>query len=302
MDSHVNYQLLQVLKVLLEEEHITKASERLNISQPAMSIKLKKLRQTFDDELLVRTSLGMKRTSRADELLAKITPLLVEVEELFISKKTFNPDTYHGKFNIGTCDHLATILLTKLNRSPRLSKLATKLQIYPLSSETSYDALRSGRLDVALGYSHEPLNHIAEQYLFTDKKVLLVDENSEFALKKEITIQDYLDAEKICFSQKHNISIRDLQITHRRKGDLDVLTTYSPFMFGSINLLKQSNKILVSTKAYFDLVCATLPVVCIQPTWLMQNDLAMKLFWFKQPHETPNSVWLRNFLQNLLSH
>ena len=138
MDNQVNYQLLQDLKVLLEEQHITKASERLNISQPAMSLKLRKLRRTFGDELLVRTSLGMRRTSRAEELLAKITPLLIEVEELFTSKKTFNPDTYYGKFIIGTCDHFATILLSKLNQSPQFAKLDTKIQIIPLTITNVY--------------------------------------------------------------------------------------------------------------------------------------------------------------------
>ena len=73
---NIDLNLLVFLDVLLKERNVTRASESLGISQPAMSNGLRRLRELFSDPLLVRTSDGMKPTERAELLQPMIREVL----------------------------------------------------------------------------------------------------------------------------------------------------------------------------------------------------------------------------------
>lgn len=88
----VDLNLLVVLQGLLEERHVSRAAERMNMSQPAVSRALQRLRELFDDPLLVRTPQGYDLSARAAGLLPKLDQLLEGADRL-ISGPKFDPST-----------------------------------------------------------------------------------------------------------------------------------------------------------------------------------------------------------------
>ena len=74
--------LLVALQILLEERSVTRAAERLSVSQPALSKTLQKLRDSFEDELFTRTAHGLVPTPRAEELGRELPVLLETVERV----------------------------------------------------------------------------------------------------------------------------------------------------------------------------------------------------------------------------
>ena len=78
------------MDVLLRECNVTRAAEELGISQPAMSNSLKRLRDLFQDPILVRTSNGMVATARALELQPLVRNVLVAAEEVIMPKAAFD--------------------------------------------------------------------------------------------------------------------------------------------------------------------------------------------------------------------
>ena len=86
----VDLNLLVALDALLSERHVTRASERVGLSQPAMSNALNRLRGMFGDELLVRTATGMKATP-ATELVEPLRQLLRQFERVLESDSGFDP-------------------------------------------------------------------------------------------------------------------------------------------------------------------------------------------------------------------
>lgn len=86
----VDLNLLVVLQALLETRHVTRASEQLNMSQPAVSRALQRLRSTFDDPLLVRTSQGFDLSARGTDILPRLRLLTSGVEQL-IAQPRFDP-------------------------------------------------------------------------------------------------------------------------------------------------------------------------------------------------------------------
>ena len=87
----VDLNLLVVLDALLNEHQVTRAAERVGLSQPAMSNALSRLRHIFKDELLVRTASGMRPTPRAETLRETIRPVLRQIERVFEADAGFDP-------------------------------------------------------------------------------------------------------------------------------------------------------------------------------------------------------------------
>ncbi|MEC8462505.1 MAG: LysR family transcriptional regulator, partial [Pseudomonadota bacterium] len=79
----VDLNLLTVLDVLLSEQSVSRAGKRLNLSQPAVSGSLKRLRSTFNDPLFIRTQQGIRPTPFALELIGPVKAVLHDIEAIF---------------------------------------------------------------------------------------------------------------------------------------------------------------------------------------------------------------------------
>ncbi|MEH6576151.1 MAG: LysR family transcriptional regulator [Amphritea sp.] len=88
----IDLNLLVVLQQLLETRHVTRAAELLHMSQPAVSRALQRLRETFDDQLLVRTTHGYDLSARGKELLPRLQELMGGISQL-VAEPTFDPST-----------------------------------------------------------------------------------------------------------------------------------------------------------------------------------------------------------------
>ena len=95
--------LLVALMLLLEEQHVGKAADRMFVNQSAMSKMLAKLRIIFDDQLLTKMGQGVTTTQRALELYNDVVAILESVEAL-IAPPTNDPELFDGTINIQASD------------------------------------------------------------------------------------------------------------------------------------------------------------------------------------------------------
>ena len=139
--------LLVALQILLEERNVTRAAERLSVSQPALSKTLQKLRAAFDDELFTRTAHGLVPTPRA-EVLARDLPGLLEAVESVLGNEDFDPQTYVGGFKLLLPPIVSESLLPALMADLRQS--APNVQIVTAEVPSDYqDKLKKGEADFA---------------------------------------------------------------------------------------------------------------------------------------------------------
>ena len=110
----INLNLLVAFDVLMTERHVTRASKKLHISQSALSNALSRLRELFNDELLLKTAHGMEPTSRALELLEPVREVISQAEKVFSQAEKFDPATAERSFTLGMSDYTALVLLPKL--------------------------------------------------------------------------------------------------------------------------------------------------------------------------------------------
>src|SRR5881275_483674 len=91
--------LLRVFDAVMTEQNLTRAANRLAMTQPAVSNALKRLRDALSDELLIRTAHGVKPTPRAEELWPTIRRALSELEQA-VAPTTFDISNVHATFHM----------------------------------------------------------------------------------------------------------------------------------------------------------------------------------------------------------
>ena len=145
----IDLNLLVALDALLAERSVTRAADRVGLSQPAMSRALGRLRDLFGDRLLVRTSSGLAPTPRAEALAQRLRAVLMEVGQI-VRAPEFDPATLRGMARIAIPDYLGLLVLPALLR--RLEREAPGLDIVLAPPRaTTLNELEAGGPDLAIG-------------------------------------------------------------------------------------------------------------------------------------------------------
>lgn len=146
--GRLDLNLLVALEALLEERSVSKAAERLFVTQSAMSKTLSRLRDLFDDELFIRKASGMVPTPRAEQLGENL-PQVLRAVQLMIQPEEFDPATYTGEINLVVQGHMGVWFLPTL--LARLAQLAPGMRIKAQTrSDNPFEQLASGELDFIL--------------------------------------------------------------------------------------------------------------------------------------------------------
>ncbi len=141
--------LLLALQVLLEERSVTRAARRLNISQPAMSAALNRLRDYFQDDILVAHGKVMHATPRAEALATPVRKALAELDHLLASSTGFVPATSQRTFRIVASDYIAASVIGPL--AQRLTQIAPGLRLeMMLPCEEAAQLVMAGQADLTI--------------------------------------------------------------------------------------------------------------------------------------------------------
>lgn len=170
----VDLNLLVALDALLTEMHVTRAADRVGLSQPAMSNALGRLRHVFKDELLVRTSSGMQATPRALELTEPIRQLLRSAERVFSSEAEFNPLTSSRSFTVRMSDVLGHMLLPALINILEASAPSVQVDIIHLPPQRTIEAMEKDEIDIAVSMGLLHSTSIHSEKLMDDRMVCVM--------------------------------------------------------------------------------------------------------------------------------
>lgn len=141
--------LLLALQVLLEERNVTRAARRLNISQPAMSAALARLREYFQDDILMPQGKLMVATAQAQALAEPVRRMLGELDQLLTSAAVFEPATSRRSFRLVASDYITASVIGPLMR--QLTRIAplVRLEIM-LPCEEAAQLVMEGQADLVI--------------------------------------------------------------------------------------------------------------------------------------------------------
>ena len=195
--------LLVAFDLLMQEQNVSRAAERMFVGQSAMSHILQRLRQQLDDPLLVKTPAGMKPTDRALALVDPVRLVLRDVERLLRGQEEFVPEKSQRRFVIAATDYMEFLLLPALVE--RISRIAPNVDIHVKRTELPFPEaeLEHNDLDIVLGFEAilKPAAYLISEKLFGDHMTCLVSRShpaNEFA---RITLEEYISMKHMLISR-----------------------------------------------------------------------------------------------------
>ncbi len=171
---NIDLNLLVIFDALMEERHVTRAGRIVGLSQPAMSSALNRLRQLFQDDLLVRTPSGMEPTPRALALAASVRQILRQTETLLDNPDDFSPDTAHRTFRLRMSDILLLCLMPPLAARVGREAPHVALDVVHLPPVQTLHALENDDIDVAISTGLTTPSTIKQVPLFDDELVCVL--------------------------------------------------------------------------------------------------------------------------------
>ena len=184
--------LLTVLAALLEERHVTRAGQRVGLSQPATSNALERLRALFGDPLLVRSGNTMQLTVRAMELSETLGPLLETLSLALDRPGPFEVSEARGAVRIATTNIVALLLFPKLQallsaRAPRV-----KLEMQAWVDIDGSAMLREGKVDLLIGTFDRLSPQLRRARLFDEDLVCLMRRGHPALTGPELSLEAFL--------------------------------------------------------------------------------------------------------------
>jgi DNA-binding transcriptional LysR family regulator len=190
--QRVDLNLLVALAALLEERHVSRAADRIGLSQPATSRALQRLRHTLDDELLVRTKDGYQLTPRAERIQRELATVIPRLEILF-GGEHFDPGTATDRFRLMATDYMTSVLGPGLLR--RLFRAAPGVSVtFDAWHDGVFEDVSHGLVDLTFAaVSVDPA--LRSELLFEERFVCLMAAGNPLADRDVLTLEEFVGAQ-----------------------------------------------------------------------------------------------------------
>jgi LysR family nod box-dependent transcriptional activator len=291
--------LLVALDALFAEKSVSRAGERLHLSQSATSGALARLREAFHDPLLVQVGRTMTLTPLAEGLIEPVRAFLLQAETIVNKSPAFDPTTSERKFRVMMSDYVQTVVMTEA--LPRLQNLAPRITLELLVNVVG-DAgpLERGEIDLAI----MPTRYLAPGHptepLFDDEFVCLTWSGNT-RIKRSLPLETYLSLGHVVvrFGRDRQLPSFDEWFVehfgHRRR--IEVVTT-------AFNLVPQllvgTSRIATLHRRLATFYQRSLPLKLVAPP-LEIPRLEESMQWHKSRDHDPATVWLRSVLKSAVA-
>ncbi len=299
--------LLVCFDALMRERNVSRAAEQLNISQPAMSNSLKRLRSLLDDPLLVRTTRGMEPTERALELEPLIRQSLSFAEAALSPTDQFVASSSQRVFRIMVSDYVEGALISSLVKYLQEHAPNITLDVLTLS-DASFQDLEKGKVDLAINRFDDIPQSFHQRLVWEDSFSCLV--NAKHPLVEENSLEQYLASGHIWVS-KTGIGVATGMTqdnSHKRGWVDDALATMN--VERKIRVFTRHYQIVPLLVDRTDLI-ATLPtraarsyssyndLVVVEPPFPIKS-IDVKMVWSPLLHHNSAHQWIRRTLMDLV--
>lgn len=286
--SRIDLNLLVTLETLLTERSVTRAAHRLHLSQPAVSVQLRKLREMFSDPLLTTTPGGMLPTARAQALLPAIRSALTEVGRVLGHDRRFDPSSVQMTWQIAAADYAQYAIVLPLLQALRRTAPGVRVSIRHSSHAKMFRQLESGTIDLALLAMDSVPDHLHREVLYREEYVLIARKKHP-ALKRKLSLDAFCRLDFILVSPEgggfHGIT--DTMLQSRRRKRRVVLSTqhflFSPEVVAGTDLVAVVPSRLVNHRT--DVQVVTPPLII--------PGYEMGMVWHERSHADPAHGWLR---------
>ncbi len=297
--KNIDLQLLECFDTLMRERNVSRAAERMGLSQSAMSETLARLRDRFDDPLLVRGREGMQPTPRALELAPKVHDIVARLRELSSGPEEFEADACSTRFRLTTSDYTQFLLMPRLVEKLTAVAPLVSVDVLPVNIRRVEEALDLGEIDLAVAYFIDPPQSLKRRPLFRERYVGVARKGHP-EIRPDLTVAQ--------FSALRHISVAPSGLTYF-SGALDSMLAVdglsrriaitSPHFLLAAYLVASSDLVLAIPSRAAHRLSALLPLTVFDiPLALPEIQIAM--YWHERSHNSSAHQWFRDQVREAL--
>ena len=286
--------LLVALDALLQERNISRAAERVNLSQPAMSNALGRLREYFGDELLIPVGRQMMLTPRAESLQQPVREILLRVDSDVVAPALFDPATSIRSFSMLVSDFTTTVFMPPLLRALYAAAPNVQIHLEP-QARMPHELLEEGEADFLI----IPMQYVSSLHpcvpLFEDDYVVVSWEDHP-TIRDSLSREQYLQAGHVVSSfgsgGSRNLPVLEGWFLERegiaRKIEVTASTMAAlpSLVVGTARLATVHRRIAMHAQQH-------LPIR-IWPSPMKIPNLVQMLQWNKVREDDPGLRWIRD--------
>ena len=303
--GRVDLNLLVYLDVLLRERNVTKAANHLGLSQPALSNGLRRLRELFDDPLLIRTSEGMVPTERAEQLQPIIRDVLSKVDMAVQPQADFDAANEEHLFRIMASDYAESTLLPHILQ--RLRKEAPGIILDLMTpSDVNFLDVERGRVDMVINRFETMPQSFHQKSVWKDNFACLTSIDNP--ILQDFTLETYLQAQHIWVSKTGmgvGVGMDPHDVQHlgwvdeslRNFGKQRRISVFTRH-YQAAMLLAEQNDLLVTLPSRAAKLQRDNPRVAILEPPFEIPPFELKMAWSPLVQHNPAHRWMRRFISD----
>jgi DNA-binding transcriptional LysR family regulator len=287
--NDIDLNLLRLFDAVYRTRNVSRAAELLDLTQPAASQGLTRLRALIHDPLFMRAGGGVQPTPKANRLADPIRLALVTIEQALSESVGFEPRLSRRSFRIHMSDIGEGRFLPELMTMLRERAPNVRLETMPLPRAEITDALDSGRIDLAFGFL--PMVKDTQRIqLLKDRYIVLLRKGHPFTRKRRAgkALLEDLKLLEFVSVRTHSDTLRILQLLNLE--DRLRLTTEHFMVLPSI--VKATDLAVVMPRNIAEGFAGEGGYAIVEPPFPLR-DFAVSLHWSKRFESDPGNRWLR---------
>jgi DNA-binding transcriptional LysR family regulator len=290
--------LLQAFTVLVAERSVTRAAQRLDLSQPAASHCLSRLRTLFGDPLLVRSGNQLVPTERAEALLPEIAALIAAAGRLTMAPEPFDPAVSQAHFRVFASAFAGSLLAPAAMALCEARAPGVHIAFQLRTSQASVDELERGTADFQLGWWEQPPSQLRRRALMSEELMVLCASGHPLAASPDIepflaSRHARVDGDGSSFSN------RVVDAEAARRGRSVTVGFLAPHAAAMAEAIARTQLVGVVSRRLGSALATQFGLV-LKPLPFAAPKLRVALYWHHRTHDWPSHRWFRQLIAESL--
>ncbi|MFT2089945.1 LysR family transcriptional regulator [Paraglaciecola sp. 2405UD69-4] len=288
--------LLMVFDAIMTERSITRAANRLAMTQPAVSNAVSRMRIAWKDELFVKDGRNIQPTLHAQNLWNQIRVPLTSLTEA-VDPKAFDPATAKRTFRVAVTDIVVDMVWAELRCAIEKEAPGVNIHAVPYTIVNTNQILEDAEVDMVIGASGVISNTFRAEFLFSPIYVCVMNHNHPLA-KANLELEEFAAADHLLVSLSGDIAGYTDQVLLQHGLTRRIAITVNHFS-SVANLIQNSDLICVvpisavAKEIINGDIAATKP-----PIELMPQQVSS--IWHKRQDRDQGLMWLRDHFQRII--
>ncbi len=293
---HQEISLLVIFDAIMTEGSITRAAELLELTQPAVSNALSRMRQAWNDELFIKDGRNIQPTIYAQNLWERVRNPLLELEEA-VDLEGFDPATAKRTFRIAAADTIIDTAWGALRKIIEEQAPHINLHAVPYTISNGHELLDNAEVDLVVGGLLDTNNSICSEYLYSPCYTCVMRPDHPLT-KSELTLEEFANSDHLLVSLSGEASGYTDEVLAQYGLSRRVAMTVNHFS-AVPKLISQSDLIAIVPSSTLEESIFSGELAVVEPP-IQITSKQVNNYWHKRQDTDKGLTWLRNHISKII--